>query len=70
VSLTTDTKNTRQEDNGCTVYELEFKDSVKNPIIKVAESGTPAESLQKYWSQLSGLNRRPAVYKTAALPLS
>ena len=37
----------RHEDNGRTIYEVEFKDQGKNPTIKVADDGTLVQSLQK-----------------------
>jgi hypothetical protein len=39
---------------------------------RLAESfaGSGDTTTDKNWSQLSGLNRRPTVYKTVALPLS
>ncbi len=37
----------RHDDNGRTIYEVEFQDSGKNPSIKVAEDGTLVQSLQK-----------------------
>jgi uncharacterized membrane protein YkoI len=37
----------RHEDNGRTIYEVEFKDQGKNPTIKVAEDGQLVQSLQK-----------------------
>jgi uncharacterized membrane protein YkoI len=40
-------KITRHDDNGRTVYEVEFKDQGKNPTIKVAEDGSLVQSLQK-----------------------
>jgi uncharacterized membrane protein YkoI len=38
---------TRHEDNGRTIYEVEFKDQGKNPTIRVAEDGQLVQSLQK-----------------------
>lgn len=37
----------REQDNGRTVYKVEFRDQGKNPTIKVAEDGTLVQSLQK-----------------------
>jgi uncharacterized membrane protein YkoI len=37
----------RHEQNGRVIYEVEFKDSGKNPSIKVAEDGTLVQDLQK-----------------------
>ncbi len=37
----------RHEDNGRVYYEVEFKDSGKNPTIKVAADGTLIQDLQK-----------------------
>jgi uncharacterized membrane protein YkoI len=37
----------RHEENGRTIYEVEFKDQGKNPTIKVAEDGQLVQSLQK-----------------------
>jgi uncharacterized membrane protein YkoI len=37
----------RHEKNGRTIYEVEFKDTGKNPTIKVAEDGTLVQDLQK-----------------------
>ncbi len=42
--------------------DLLFKCDISTPFFKVVGI--------KKWSQLSDSNRRPAVYKTAALPLS
>lgn len=40
-------KITRHDDNGRTIYEVEFKDTGKNPTIKVADDGSLVQSLQK-----------------------
>jgi uncharacterized membrane protein YkoI len=40
-------KITRHDDNGRTIYEVEFKEPGKNPTIKVAEDGTMVQGLQK-----------------------
>jgi uncharacterized membrane protein YkoI len=37
----------RHSDNGRTIYEVSFKDTGKNPSIKVAEDGTLVQDLQK-----------------------
>jgi uncharacterized membrane protein YkoI len=37
----------RETDNGRTIYEVSFKDTGKNPSIKVAEDGTLVQTLQK-----------------------
>lgn len=37
----------RHEENGRTIYEVEFKDQGKNPTMKVAEDGTLVQQLQK-----------------------
>src|SRR5579859_6483085 len=37
----------RHEDNGRTIYEVEFQDQGKNPTIKVADDGTLVQGLQK-----------------------
>jgi uncharacterized membrane protein YkoI len=37
----------RHEENGRTIYEIEFKDQGKNPTIKIAEDGTLVQNLQK-----------------------
>ncbi len=37
----------RHEENGRTIYEIEFKDQGKNPTMKVAEDGTVVQQLQK-----------------------
>jgi uncharacterized membrane protein YkoI len=37
----------RETDNGRTVYEVSFKDTGKNPSIKVADDGTLVQTLQK-----------------------
>jgi uncharacterized membrane protein YkoI len=37
----------RESDNGQTVYDVSFKDSGKNPSIKVADDGTLVQGLQK-----------------------
>jgi uncharacterized membrane protein YkoI len=37
----------KKDNNGRVVYEIEFKDSGKNPTIKVAADGTVVEGLQK-----------------------
>ncbi len=37
----------RHDDNGRTIYEVEFKDKGKSPTIKVADDGTLVQSLQK-----------------------
>ena len=37
----------RQTDNGRVIYEVSFRDSGKNPSIKVAEDGTLVQDLQK-----------------------
>jgi hypothetical protein len=37
----------RQSDNGRTIYQVEFKDTGKNPSIKVADDGTLVQTLQK-----------------------
>jgi uncharacterized membrane protein YkoI len=37
----------RQEDNGRTIYQVEFKEVGKNPTIRVAEDGTLVQGLQK-----------------------
>lgn len=37
----------RHDDNGRIIYEVEFKDTGKNPTIKVAEDGTLVQNLQK-----------------------
>ena len=37
----------KKDDNGRVIYEIEFKDSGKNPTIKVAADGTIVEGLQK-----------------------
>ena len=37
----------RHEDNGRTIYEVEFQDQGKNPTMKVAEDGTMVQNLQK-----------------------
>jgi uncharacterized membrane protein YkoI len=38
---------TRETDNGQTVYDVSFKDTGKNPNIKVADDGTLVQDLQK-----------------------
>ena len=40
-------KISRHEENGRTIYEVEFRDSGTNPTIKVAEDGQLVQSLQK-----------------------
>jgi uncharacterized membrane protein YkoI len=37
----------RHDDNGRVIYEVSFKDSGKNPTIKVADDGTLVQDLQK-----------------------
>jgi uncharacterized membrane protein YkoI len=37
----------RHSDNGRTIYEVSFKDTGKNPSIKVADDGTLVQDLQK-----------------------
>ena len=37
----------RHVDNGRTIYEVEFKESGKNPTIRVAEDGTLVQGLEK-----------------------
>jgi uncharacterized membrane protein YkoI len=37
----------RHDENGRTIYEVEFKDQGKNPTIKVADDGSLVQSLQK-----------------------
>ena len=37
----------RHSDNGRTIYEVQFKDSGKNPSIQVADDGTLVQDLQK-----------------------
>ena len=37
----------RHDENGRVIYEVEFKDTGKNPTIKVAEDGTLVQNLQK-----------------------
>jgi uncharacterized membrane protein YkoI len=37
----------RHEDNGRVIYEVSFKDTGKNPTIKVADDGTLVQDLQK-----------------------
>ena len=37
----------RHQDNGRTIYEVEFQEPGKNPSIKVAEDGTLVQNLQK-----------------------
>ena len=37
----------KKDDNGRVIYEIEFKDSGKNPTMKVAADGTIVEGLQK-----------------------
>ena len=37
----------RETDNGRTIYEVSFKDTGKNPSIKVADDGTLVQTLQK-----------------------
>ena len=37
----------RHEENGRTIYEVEFKDKGQNPTIKVADDGTLVRALQK-----------------------
>ncbi len=37
----------RHEENGRTIYEIEFNDQGKNPTMKVAEDGTLVQQLQK-----------------------
>lgn len=37
----------RETDNGRTIYEVSFKDTGKNPSIKVADDGTLVQDLQK-----------------------
>ena len=37
----------RHEDNGRVIYEVSFKDTGKNPSIKVADDGTLVQDLQK-----------------------
>lgn len=37
----------RHQDNGRTIYEVEFKEPGKNPTIRVAEDGTLVQGLQK-----------------------
>ena len=37
----------RKDDNGRTIYEVEFKEPGKNPTIRVAEDGTLVQGLQK-----------------------
>jgi uncharacterized membrane protein YkoI len=37
----------RHDENGRTIYEIEFKEKGKNPSIKVAEDGTVVQTLQK-----------------------
>jgi len=37
----------KTDDNGRVIYEIEFKDSGKNPTMKVAADGTIVEPLQK-----------------------
>jgi uncharacterized membrane protein YkoI len=37
----------RQEDNGRTIYQVEFKEPDKNPAIRVAENGTLVQGPQK-----------------------
>ena len=37
----------RHEENGRAIYEVEFKETGKNPTIKVAEDGTLVQNLQK-----------------------
>jgi uncharacterized membrane protein YkoI len=38
---------TKKDDNGRVIYEVEFKDTGKNPTMRVAADGTIVESLQK-----------------------
>ncbi len=38
---------TRHDNNGRTVYEVEFQDQGKNPTIQVAEDGTMVQGLKK-----------------------
>lgn len=38
---------TRQTDNGRVIYDVSFKDTGKNPDLKVAEDGTLVQDLQK-----------------------
>jgi uncharacterized membrane protein YkoI len=38
---------TKQDDNGRVIYEIEFKDTGKNPKMKVAADGSVVEGLQK-----------------------
>ena len=40
-------KISRHEENGRTIYEIEFRDQGKNPTMKVAEDGQLVQSLQK-----------------------
>jgi hypothetical protein len=40
-------KISRHDNNGRTIYEVEFKEPGKNPTIKVAEDGQLVQSLQK-----------------------
>ncbi len=40
-------KITRHDDNGRVIYEVEYKDTGKNPTIRVAEDGTLVQDLQK-----------------------
>ena len=37
----------RKDDNGRTIYEVEFRDAGKNPTVRVAEDGTLVQGLQK-----------------------
>lgn len=37
----------RHQDNGRTIYEVEFRDQGKNPTLQVAEDGTLVQGLQK-----------------------
>ena len=37
----------RKDENGRTIYDVQFQDAGKNPSIKVAEDGTLVQSLQK-----------------------
>jgi len=37
----------KKDDNGRVIYEIEFKDSGKNPTMRVAADGSIVEPLQK-----------------------
>jgi uncharacterized membrane protein YkoI len=41
------TKISRQDKDGRVIYEVEFKDTGKNPTIRVADDGTLVQDLQK-----------------------